>query len=156
MSKYIDASLTVEIPIYEDEHKDWSIWNVTIEDLLNKWADQGCPPTIEVSKDCVSRADLIKSFLADNECEREEAGACMCSLDLMLELIEDAPSVVPTERTGEWHVIEYEYFTCDQCGEYVWNSAECTQEARDMLKNGECPNYCPNCGTRMDRGGDTK
>ena len=55
-------------------------------------------PTIEVSEDCISRADLIKSFLADNECERESAKACMCRLDYMLELIEDAPSVEPLKK----------------------------------------------------------
>lgn len=105
MSKYIDASLFVEMQIYDEGYEEWSMWNGTIEDLLNQWTDQGCPPAIEVSKDCISRANLIESFLADNECDtREEAKACMCSLDLMLELIADAPSVTPTEKTGGWKI----------------------------------------------------
>ena len=56
---------------------------------------------IEVSEDCISRKGLIDSFLADNECKREEAKACLCKLDFMLELIEDAPSVVSKERIEE-------------------------------------------------------
>ena len=45
---------------------------------------------------------------------------------------------------GEWYILEYELFTCDQCGEYVESYAEYTQEARDMLEKGDYPNYCPN------------
>ena len=93
--------------------------------------------TPKVSEDYISRADLIESFLADNECKREEAKACMCSLDFMLELIEDAPSATPTERTGEW--IKNDDYVCDQCGYH-------------MIVGGGAYNYCPNCGAKM--GGD--
>ena len=48
MSKYIDADLCVEMQIYDDEHEEWSIWNGTIEDLLNQWTEQGCPPSADV------------------------------------------------------------------------------------------------------------
>ena len=50
MSKYIDASLFVEMQIYDEGYEEWSIWNGTIEDLLNQWTEQGCPPTIEVGE----------------------------------------------------------------------------------------------------------
>lgn len=50
---------------------------------------------------------------------------------------------------GKWVVMEYEFFTCDQCWESVLSGADYGQEARDMLKNGEYPNFCPNCGAYM-------
>lgn len=61
--------------------------------------------------------------------------------------IENLPTI--ELKKGKWFILEYEFFTCDQCGEDVWNGAEYTQEARDMLKNGEYPNFCPNCGADM-------
>ena len=142
MSKYIDASLVVEVHVYDDEHEEWGMWSVTIEELLNRWTEGGCPPTIEVGEDCIGRADLIESFLADNECKREEAKACMCSLDLMLELIEDAPSVTPKERTGEW--IEHKY--AEEYDGLMQSNFECSK-CHDWLR--EQTNYCPTCGARM-------
>lgn len=50
MSKYIDAGLYVEMQIYDDENEEWSLWDGTIEDLLNQWTEQGCPPAIEASE----------------------------------------------------------------------------------------------------------
>lgn len=48
MSKYIDADLYVEMQIYDDEHEEWSIWNGTIEELLDQYTEQGCPPSADV------------------------------------------------------------------------------------------------------------
>lgn len=63
--------------------------------------------------------------------------------------IDDLIRAYENRPKGEWYISEYEYFTCDQCGESVWSSAEYTQEAKEMLKNGDVPNFCPNCGARM-------
>ena len=68
MAKYIDASLAVDIKIYDDQYEEWSTWNVTIEDLLNRWADQGCPQTIELpSADRPKRGWVL-------ECDAEGEG----------------------------------------------------------------------------------
>lgn len=163
MSKYIDASLVVEMQVYDDEYEEWSIWNVTIEDLLNRWTEEGCPPAIEVNEDCISRANLIESFLADNECKREEVKACMCSLDLMLELIEDAPSVTPTERTGEWIPVKKIYRTNDVDFPNTYIEWETATEPDDIdavrcSKCGEvfdfedARNWCTECGAKMKGG----
>lgn len=32
------------------------------------------------------------------------------------------------------------------------NGCDTTAEAKEMLKNGEYPNYCPNCGAKMKGG----
>ena len=56
------------------------------------------------------------------------------------------------EDVGErpyWYFVEYEYFICSECGEWVPSGAETTAEAREMLKNGKTLKYCPNCGARM-------
>lgn len=162
MSKYIDADLYVEMQLYDDEHEEWSLWNGTVEDLLNQWTEEGCPPTIEVSEDCISRADLIGSFLADNECEREEAKACMCSLDLMLELIEDAPNVTPTERIGEWIPVRKVFRTteADFPKTHIdWETAtdpddidavRCSK-CGEVFDFGGARNWCTECGAKMKR-----
>lgn len=174
MSKYIDASLFVEMQIYDEGYEEWSIQNGTIEDLLNQWTEEGCPPPIEVSEDCIGRVDLIESLLADNECEREEAKACMCSLDLMLELIEDAPPTTPTKRTTETMIVDGEETEIDpvsyeigythgqtapieRTGEWVrkqvtvddiqFTGEECSN--CNFWKNMGTWNYCPNCGAKM-------
>ena len=53
-------------------------------------------------------------------------------------------------KRGKWYIREYEFFTCDQCGEDVLSFAESTSEAKRKLKNGDFPNYCPDCGARME------
>lgn len=84
------------------------------DEWVKRWFEPLASLTkIEVSEDCISRADLIESFLADNECKREEAKACMCNLDLMLELIEDAPSVTTEKSCG---TCKYrELYECSDC-----------------------------------------
>ena len=71
-------------------------------------------PTIKTSEDCISRKGLIDSFLAYNKCKREEAKGCLCFLDFMLELIEDAPSVVPTVRKNRTTAEPQTYITEDR------------------------------------------
>ena len=53
------------------------------------------------------------------------------------------------ELTSTWVIIEYEFFTCENCGNYHNSQCDTTDEANDMLSKGEVPNYCSNCGARM-------
>lgn len=53
------------------------------------------------------------------------------------------------ERQGHWFIREYEFFTCSECGHDYWNSCDCTKEAKERLAEGDTPNYCPNCGSKM-------
>ena len=65
MSKYIDVNLYVEMQIYDSEHEEWKRWKGTIEDLLDQWTEQGCPPTIDMvhCKDCkYSRVYALDSY----------------------------------------------------------------------------------------------
>ena len=56
------------------------------------------------------------------------------------------------QSEGHWCIIEYEFFTCSECGHYHWNSCDSTAEARERLAKGDAPNFCPNCGAKMKGG----
>ncbi len=53
-------------------------------------------------------------------------------------------------KTGKWMLLEYEYLTCSECGDDHWTGCESTAEARERLKSGDYPNYCSNCGAKMN------
>ena len=119
----------------------------------NEWVKRWFEPltslqTIEVSEDCISRKGLIDSFLAANKCKREEAKACLCFVDLMLELIEDAPSVTTEQSSevGEWQITDaYPHNVyCSECHKKF------AQTHWAVWEDGSLPrNYCPNCGAKM-------
>ena len=56
------------------------------------------------------------------------------------------------QSEGHWFIREYEYFTCSECGHDYYNGCEYTKQAKERLENGECPNFCPNCGAKMTGG----
>lgn len=99
----------------------------------------------ELDDDLISRADAIEALddiASDFHMRRrldEEYIASMCS-----EKIETLPSA--DRPRGEWlKVIDHdgilmEHYVCDKCG---------------MLTT-DCSNFCPNCGAKMDRGGDAE
>lgn len=66
----------------------------------------------------------------------------------VIEHLEQMPSA--DRPTGEWWIREYEYFTCSECGYDYWNDCDCTEEAEERLRNGDYPNYCPNCGAEIE------
>lgn len=53
-------------------------------------------------------------------------------------------------RHGKWCLVEYEYLTCDKCGNWYYTGCESTAEAKENLRNGDTPNYCHHCGAKMD------
>ena len=87
--------------------------------LMKKWLDQPDPPF-----KCDSEVALMEKLCSD-----------------WIDLIKDAPTIEPEQRTGKW-IAEEEYgdlWVCDQCGEpcatYVMN------KPRDR--------FCKWCGADM-------
>lgn len=63
-------------------------------------------------------------------------------------------NIVKVEKIkySEWEVDEYdyEYFTCQNCGNSVYNNADTRNEAKRMLKDGQCLPCCPYCRAIME------
>lgn len=112
-------------------------------------------PTIEVSEDCISRADWLHEairceVLCTNHMKSDVGcdGGCQYDADLLKRIdkvidkvIVDAPSVVPSRETGKWVTKKGSYETiCDNC------------EYEAFSKDGEYfkSDYCPTCGARME------
>ena len=53
-------------------------------------------------------------------------------------------------RHAHWKAQEYEFLTCSKCGESYYTGYDCTPDAKEKLENGDCYNYCPHCGAKMD------
>jgi rubrerythrin len=69
----------------------------------------------------------------------------------VLEKLDSIPTADVVEvRHGEWwmqtDIADYPYGTCSVCGYVEW----------DAFPRGDTPNYCPNCGARMDGKGDVE
>ena len=68
-------------------------------------------------------------------------------------LIDRQPTAdVAPKSEGYWFILEYEYFTCSECGYYHPNGCDSTREAKENLADGKAPNYCPDCGAKMKGG----
>ena len=111
------------------------------------------PSNAEVVEDLISRADakqqisewatiITKPTLLDKD-------ATMVVLDLL-------PSTEAVQ--GEWVCKEREYNDCD--GHYAHYWYECSvcgaRPPKDQWKNEWHSNFCPSCGARMVKGGDTE
>lgn len=65
-------------------------------------------------------------------------------------MIESAPTIEPEQKRGRWIKdcnVAF-YWKCSECGAYLfWRKEDY------LLRENDNPNYCPNCGARME--GDT-
>lgn len=100
--------------------------------------------------DYIKKEDAIKSIKPMVGIWADD-GRFYVDYQRVLDIINNEPSAdVEPVRHGRWSIIEYEYFTCSECGYDFWNGCDCTAEAKEKLTNGVYPNYCPNCGAKMD------
>ena len=69
----------------------------------------------------------------------------------VLDSIDSQPDAdVEPVRHAHWEIQEYEFLTCSDCGESYYTGCDCTSEAKEKLEDGDCYNYCPYCGAKMD------
>lgn len=95
----------------------------------------------EVRKEYIERNALVENL---------NRFAPECYNALLNQLITKQPAADVVEvRRGEWCLVEYEYLVCDRCGHWHYTGCDSTSEAKEKLKNGEIPNFCPNCGADM-------
>ena len=148
---------------------------VSEEELRKKYKDfyeQGkYDALIEVSEDCISRAELLKDFGCSELTRKwggDHSGYDTYMVYEIQNIIEDAPSVVPSRAEGEWLTKTVKKFCASDCWypgvfaiEDSWDEEEGSWlEEQDGFcsKCGEqdehyhSHNFCPNCGSRM-RGG---
>lgn len=128
MSKFYKAE---EVISFLNTYCPKDMWEYQIADL----------PTIEVSEDCISRADTIKSMERIREDVFDGSKPQIMPITIIewaIEDIKNAPSVVPSRAEGEWYrqtTDHFDYWECSECGMGV---------GLDDIKN-----YCPNCGAKM-------
>lgn len=47
MPRLIDADTVVTILLYDDMSEEWETRKMTIAETIDRWSDEGCPPTID-------------------------------------------------------------------------------------------------------------
>lgn len=96
--------------------------------------------------------------------DTDSLGICKANLDVfvdksyargknsVIEIIEQAPTVeAEPVRHGKWVFVEPGAVWCSECGmDSSLCDAETADETKRRIANGETPNYCPNCGAKMD------
>ena len=151
MSKYIklEDAIDYECPLMD-------IWENCINCPLDNSGIEPCKmgkwlkslPTIEVSEDYISKAYLeqeIEKQIKTAEGKEYYWQVWNNALDKVVELIENAPSVVPSRAEGEWifktifpndkSEFPMGYLVCSVCGSQHANATPC--------------NYCDNCGAKI-------
>lgn len=94
-------------------------------------------PTIEVSEDAISREGLLKSFGLSEKTRKyggDHSGYDTMMLYEIQDYIEDAPSVVPKAKEGEWKITINQDYRCSNC---------------NKITSSYKANYCPYCGAKM-------
>ena len=146
MSKYYkvdDVSRAIiELPDAENGYSS----SYDKAEILNALEDI---PTIEGSEDCISKAYLEQELehytLTEREVKTDIDLGWNMAFDKVFEVIEDAPSVIPSRAEGEW------IRTFDG-NEWYWYCSSCKEQwyEDDLYMGGnEFPNFCPNCGAKM-------
>lgn len=170
MSKYIDLELALNelLRLYEEDVDAYGVEIPETFDYRRAREALSDLPTIEVSEDCISREwleqEIERERLSDTEPDIHYGWNI--ALDKVVEIIKNAPSVVPccdneksnklqqelqqaevtteqSSKVGEWieSEIPNELYVCSECGGACWSY----DWDRTIVKSY----YCPNCGAKM-------
>lgn len=106
-----------------------------IEKLEREWGAE----EIEPCEDCISRQAVLNTlfYKSDNNCE------VVLNKELQ-DRIKALPSVTPQPKMGRWIDID--------CQSYTWQikCPYCNHSRSMMSTQGIYPNYCENCGRKME------
>lgn len=104
--------------------------------------------------DCISREALIERINHAEENFKSDHMESISSGDEdpfvdgvlsgifdLRQMVKQAPSVTPQQKTGHWEFVEYDSRMIGN-----WHCSECRHIARYSLR---WFNYCPNCGAKM-------
>jgi len=101
----------------------------------------------EPCEDAVSRAEILQKYekYCDANCPyTKKQRGFMCSSCMMgdaIEIVEDAPSVTPARKKGEWIKKTETIYYCNQCGRAVF---------KDIMEDMQIDYpYC-HCGAEME------
>lgn len=95
------------------------------------------------------RGYCIDEWSCDKSCNAYNHG---CMAYQYAEILYNADCRKQSE--GHWFILEYEYFTCSECGYYHPNGCDSTKEAKEKLSEGIYPKYCSECGAKMKGGAE--
>ena len=70
------------------------------------------------------------------------------SFEFIQKYVEKLPSVKPQEKMGHWNFIGDQMFECSEC-KHIFTQRQ-LESWRTYTYESEFPNYCPNCGARME------
>lgn len=99
--------------------------------------------------DCVK---LVETCAHENRCDY--IIECLPGVYIGYLLVQESNLVPAADvvevRHGYWYITEYEYINCSECGHMHYTGMDSTDQAKQNLIDGKVPNYCPNCGAKMD------
>ena len=89
-----------------------------------------------------------------DDCISRQAVLDMMNFGILEDNIKKLPSVTPKKKTGKWiddaNKIDAQFgrhtYICSECGKYAEHFISGTEVWWDRIK----PNFCPNCGAKME------
>lgn len=81
-----------------------------------------------------------------------DAGYNSCRNDILRSIESLEPADVAPVVHAHWYILKYESLTCSRCEGFYYTGCDSTAEAKERLKEGIYPKYCPHCGAKMDEG----
>lgn len=97
-------------------------------------------------KDCIEREVVLKYLKSRKAHFVDDIGKGWgAGIDAAIEGIENLPAAdVAPVRRGRWNVVE-------ALSDDIQTAGECNICGENISWFGKLPNYCPNCGARMDK-----
>ena len=103
--------------------------------------------TAYIERDIFINTELIPLVKTLDLCHPKQKKGVLMAISKLRE----TPSADVVEvRHGYWYITEYEYINCSKCGHMHYTGMDSTDQAKQNLIDGKVPNYCPNCGAKMD------